>query len=138
MVKDYEVFFGSQPVGRVQVTKQGLYYRFFCRCRISGDVVCRLFAQCGENRENLGVVVPVEDGFGLDTRIPAKKLGEGEMEFRLIPKTEQVSQGKFVPISPEEPFLYIQRLQNAFLVYQDGKPGAVIPQERAISNPTGQ
>lgn len=138
MVKDYEVFFGSQPVGRVQVTKQGLYYRFFCRCRISGDVVCRLFAQCGENRENLGVVVPVEDGFGLDTRIPAKKLGEGEMEFRLIPKTEQVSQGKFVPISPEEPFLYIQRLQNAFLAYQDGKPGAVIPQERAISNPTGQ
>lgn len=138
MVKDYEVFFGSQPVGRVQVTKQGLYYRFFCRCRISGDVVCRLFAQCGENRENLGVVVPVEDGFGLDTRIPTKKLGEGEMEFRLIPKTEQVSQGKFVPISPEEPFLYIQRLQNAFLAYQDGKPGAVIPQERAISNPTGQ
>ena len=45
--------------------------------------MCRLFVRCGSREENLGIVVPMDGGFGLDTRIPVKRLGEGEMEFRL-------------------------------------------------------
>lgn len=136
MEQDYEVSFGGKPVGRVQVSRQGLYYRFCCRCRVSGDVVCRLYAQCGDNKENLGVVVPMGDGFGLDTKIPVKRLGEGTMEFRLVPKSEKNPEGKFVPIYPEEPFSYIERLQDAFLAVQNGQTGAVIPEES--TNSTGQ
>ena len=61
----YPVGFGQARVGKVEVRKQGLYYRFFCRCQISGDVVCRLVVSCGGKQENLGVVVPLEEGFGL-------------------------------------------------------------------------
>ena len=122
---EYEVLFGKDRVGKVQVLREGLYYRFYCRCRISGDVVCRLAVRCGEKEENLGVVVPVGDGFGLDKRLPVKNLGEGEMTFFLMPKQERL-EGKFIPIYPEEPFSYIARLKDAFLARQNGQIGVVI------------
>ena len=125
MVGDYEVFFGNQRAGRVQVQRQGLYYRIICRCQLTGDVVCRLYVSCGGKQENLGVVVPMDGGFGLDTRIPVKRLGEGEMGFTLIPKHDP-GRETFVPIIPEEPFAYIERLKTSFLVRKYGEMGILI------------
>ncbi len=122
----YPVGFGQAQVGKVEVRKQGLYYRFFCRCQISGDVVCRLVVSCGGKQENLGVVVPLEEGFGLEKTVPCKRLGEGEPEFQLVPRRER-SMGTFVPISPEEPFAYISRLKDAYFEKRYGQPGVVIP-----------
>lgn len=122
----YPVRFGRTDAGKVQVLKQGLYYRFTCRCRLSGDVVCRLMVRCGETQESLGVVVPIDDGFGLDTKIPAKRLGEGEPEFLLVPRHE-TDMGTFVPLSPEEPFAYIARLKDAYFERRYGQAGVVIP-----------
>lgn len=124
MEENYGVYFGSRLAGKVQVQRQGLYYRFACRCQISGDVVCRLHVRCGDKRENLGVVVPMDGGFGLDTKLPVKRLGEGNMEFTLIPKHE-VSEGTFVPIYPEEPFAYIERIKKGFLVKKGEQVGVV-------------
>ncbi len=121
----YPVFFGHENVGKVQVLRQGLYYRFRCRCRMTGDVVCRLTVVCGDKRENLGVVVPDGDGFSLDKKYPVKHVGEGEMAFFLVPRHDQV-QGKFVPIYPEEPFAYIARLKDGFLAHQNGQVGVVL------------
>ena len=112
----------------MQVTREGLYWRFVCRCRLSGDVVCRLLVQCGDRQENLGVLVPMGDGFGLDKRIPAKRLGEGELAFSLMTKGSSV-EGTFVPIYPEEPFAYIARLKDAFLARQNGQVGVIIKTE---------
>lgn len=121
----FAVYFGNQAVGKVRVTKQGLYYHFSCRCRIGAEIVCRLAVSCGEKRENLGIVVPVDGGFGLDTKIPIKRLEEGKMEFFLIPKHD-VSDGQAVRVYPEEPFAYISRLKDAYLVKQKGQPYIVI------------
>ena len=137
MVGEYEVFFGTQQAGKVQVLRQGLYYRFVCRCKITGDVVCRLYVSCGGHQENLGVVVPTGEGFGLDTRLPVKRFREGEPTFSLLPKHEGVP-GKFVPIVPEEPFAYIERLKTSFLVRKYGQMGILVEDQRAISSPTGQ
>ena len=131
------MFFGNQQAGKVQVTRQGLYYRFVCRCKLSGDVVCRLYISCGGQQENLGVVVPSGNGFGLDTRLPVKRFREGEPSFSLIPKHEMTS-GQFVPIIPEEPFAYIERLKTSFLVRKYGQLGINIDGQNVISNPTGQ
>lgn len=122
---NYAVTFGKQTVGKVQVLRQGLYYRFVCRCQLSGEVMCRLWVTCGDKRENLGLVVPMDGGFGLDTRIPVKRLGEGALAFILIPKHD-TPEGKFVPISPEEPFAYIERLKDAYLVKKGEQIGIVI------------
>ncbi len=127
MEENFSVSFGTQTVGRVQRLRQGLYYRFICRCQLSGDVVCRLYVRCEDREESLGVVVPMGDGFGLDTKVAVKRLGEGEMVFFLRPKHEPVT-GKFVPISPEEPFAYISRLKDAYLERREGQLGAVLPE----------
>ena len=128
MERSYELTIGSTSVGKVQVLRQGLYYCFHCRCRLSGNVVYRLRAVCGDAQENLGVLVPMGDGFGLDTRRPVKNLGEGEMRFQLVPKHDGPSK-HFVPICPEEPFAYLERLKNAYLETREGRAGAVLPED---------
>ena len=137
MTGDYEVFFGNQPAGRVQVTRQGLYYRFVCLCKLTGDVVCRLYVSCGGQREILGVVVPTGEGFGLDTRQSVKRFRAGEPSLSLVPKNEMAS-GQFAPIVPEEPFAYIERLKTSFLVKKYGQMGSLLENYSEISNPTGQ
>jgi len=122
---NYGVYFGNQPAGKVQVLRQGLYYRFICRCKLTGDVMCRLCVSCDGRRESLGVVIPMDGGFGLDTKLPAKRLGEGKPEFTLIPKHD-LPKGRFVPIYPEEPFAYIERLKESYLARKDGQVGVLL------------
>lgn len=126
MEGNYNVLFGSQSVGKVQLSRQGLYYRILCRCQLSGEVVCRLCVRCGGKEERLGILVPMGDGFGLDTRVPVKRLGEGEMAFFLHP-AHDAPQGTFVPLSPEEPFAYLSRLKDAYLEKREGQIGVVLP-----------
>ena len=125
MEGNYEVLFGKRQCGKVQVLRQGLYYRFICRCRIHGDVLCRLRVSCGGRQEELGILVPTGDSFGLDKRIPAKCFGEGVPEFHLYAKVEE-PEGTFVPIVPEEPFSYITKLKSAYLVRREGQAGILI------------
>lgn len=122
MEHNYAVYFGNKAVGRVHVTCQGLYYRIFCRCDLSGDVMCRLEVSCGENRENLGIVVPMETGFGLDTKLPIKRLGQGNLMFRLVTQNGN-EENIFIPILPEEPFAYLSRIKSAYLVKRHGTSG---------------
>lgn len=136
---NYPVFFGSEPIGKVQVLRQGLYYGFHCRCRLTGSVVCRLFGVWEGGEENLGVLIPMGDGFGLDTKLPAKRFPQGEIRFSVTPKG-QTGNRTFYPILPEEPFGYIQRLKEGFLDRQNGQLGLAIgpvPQMDKVK-PTGQ
>lgn len=125
MEENYSVFFGTDSVGQVRVTRQGLYYRFLCRCRLAGEILCRLQVTCGDRQEDLGIVVPVEGGFGLDTKLPVKRLGLGAMAFRLLPKHE-IPKEKFAPIYPEEPFSYISKLKQSYLVKRNGQLGILL------------
>lgn len=117
---DYEVEFRNFSVGRVNVRRQGLYYRFSCRCRLEGNELYCLQLKCAGAMEKLGILVPIEGCFGLDTRIPVKRFGEGKPEFQLITKRD-TDAGTVVNIYPEEPFAYIARLKHAFLVKQNGE-----------------
>ena len=124
MCKEYEVFFGSERVGAASVNREGLYYRISCRCRLSGYVPCRIIVS-GEKEADLGLCVPLDDMFGVETRIPIKKIGEGELHFRVLPKRPELK-GEFIPISPEEPFHYIARLKDAHLARKDGQAGLIL------------
>lgn len=121
---DYCVFDGKKAVGKVQVLRQGLYYHIVCCCILSGEVK-RLWVSCGDKQECLGVLVPVGGGFGLETRVAVKRLGEGELVFSLEQKRSN-PEGKFVPIVPEEPFAYIERLKEAYLVKKNGQAGIIL------------
>ena len=125
MEGNYGAYLGKELCGKVQVLRQGLYYRFICRCRLSGESLCRLRVTCGGRTEELGVLAPVDGGFGLDRKIPVKRLGEGTPEFRVYGDRE-VPAGRFVPICPEEPFSYIAKLKDAYLVRRNGQAGILL------------
>ncbi len=122
------ILLGGQAVGTAEVRREGLYYCFDCQCRLSGEIMYRLTVRCGERTENLGIPVPEGGRFVLRSRIPVKRLGEGTFLIRAEPKHAELM-GKFVPLSPEEPFRYLRRLQDAFLQVRDGQVGVVFREE---------
>lgn len=81
MEENYAVYFGNRPVGKVQVTRQGLYYHFLCRCQLTGDVMCRLWVSCGDKRESLGLVVPVDGRLWAEHFAAGQAIGGGRAEF---------------------------------------------------------
>ena len=125
MVGTYEIRLGSAVVGNAEVEKQGLYYRFSCRCRLTGKTMYRIVVSCGAGQVDLGVCIPMEGQFGVDRKLPCKHFGEGPPSFLLLPK-HQCPRGKFVPVYPEEPFAYMSKLKDAFLEIRDGQAGIVI------------
>ena len=118
----YTVHHGREQVGKVELIPQGLYCRVICRCAVASDQVFRLYAVSEQRRENLGVLLPESDGLCLDRKIPVKTLGREPIRFVVSCGTGAV-QGRFVPIRPEEPFRYIDRLKDAFLETENGKIG---------------
>ena len=114
MVGVYDALLSGVPVGTVQVTREGLYYAISCTCRIPGEMIHRLTAFCAEAIP-IGILVPEQGGFVLQTRIPVKRFPAGKPEFRILPKHAPLDI-PLIPLSPEEPFQYLQRLKDAYLV----------------------
>ena len=123
----YPILLGGQVIGQAQVHREGLYLCFSCRCRLSGEVIYRLTVSDDENTTNLGIPVPSGGKFCLDSKIPAKRFRKGQLKITASPKHSDLA-GKFVPLSPEEPFAYLNRLQNAYLQVRSGQVGVVIPE----------
>ena len=121
----YGLYHNGQKIGSAQVQKCGLYYQFSCRCNLSSGTPFTVEACRGGKAVNLGICVPCGDSFGLQTRVPMKRLGEGEWHFSVQPKHKE-PEGLFCPIRADEPFAYIDRLTKACLSYRDGQMGIVI------------
>ena len=121
-MKSYDIFLGRDAVGKAQVEKQGLYYYFECRCTLGNDVMYRVMVHWGGHQESLGILAPAGKEFVLEKKLPVKLFGDGEPEFRVLPKRQPLPEN-FYPVYPEEPFSYIARLQNAHLQIKNGQIG---------------
>ena len=110
---------GQEKIGTVCVLKEGLYYRFMCKCQLSGEVVYQIIVGSSLGETNLGVCVPIECGFGINTRVPIKTVGDPPFSFTVVPKHTE-KRGEFVPIRADEPFVYLQKLDNAYCSMLDG------------------
>ena len=73
----YRIYCEDKVVGKMQVKRVGLYYEFVCKCNFADNNYYTVEA-IGERTVNLGLCVPVENGYGFCTRMPVKALGEGE------------------------------------------------------------
>ena len=115
---------GDRSLGKAQVERKGLYYHIYVQCDLDGVLMYKVLLRCGNKEENLGILVPQDGGFGLRTRIPIKRIGEGILNFSVRPRHQKVGE-HFIPLSPEEPFRYISRLKHAYLVRKNGVSGIV-------------
>lgn len=124
----YPIFLNQDTIGQVQVLRQGLYYRFLCRCAYHCEDVCRIMIKCSDGESlSLGVMVPEGLDFTLDKKLPVKYFTSGEPVFYIHSKEPVKEEGIFAEIIPEEPFGYLSKLKDAFLIYRNGKVGAWIP-----------
>lgn len=128
MCGNYEIYLGQDAIGQVQVSREGLYYRFDAYCNLSGDVMYNVVAECGGIGHNLGITVPQGGKFVLNTRMAVKNFEEGEFCFYVIPR-HLTSKELFVAISPEEPFSYLSKLRSAYMDRRNGQIGIVLKQK---------
>lgn len=169
MDETYDIRFDDSLVGKARVEKQGLYLCFSCRCRMPDDGLYRIHVISGENREDLGICIPLDGLFGMDKRLPIKRFGAGEFEFVLLPKdwkpqeitVQQFAESEetkkevmplpkteidvpeyeeeilpdepdeeiFIPVSEEEPFEYLDKLENAVMEVQEETIGIALRKE---------
>ena len=166
MAETYDITYEGATIGTASKEKQGLYYRFCCRCSLPDKSLYRIYAVCEQGMEDLGICIPIDGLFGMDKKIPVKRLGEGKLRFELLPKDwkpqevvaqqaaateekkeedvplseveisisepeeeslpDESEEGIFIPVSEEEPFEYLDKLENAVMVIHDDIPGIVI------------
>ncbi len=122
---NYPVYLENKVIGSVRVRQKGLYLLLECRCQLPAIERYQILAVSGSQRENLGLCIPMEDCFGIRTRIPAKRLQIEGLSFYAEPK-EKREQGFFVPLDPQLPFEYLPQLQNARLGSKEGQVGVYI------------
>ncbi len=120
----YDIFMGIEVMGKATVGCQGLYYSFSCRCRKNTDQLLEVWLEAVGGLQKLGVMVPRNAELTLDTKLAVKKIGEGNWRFVLRPRHSPVTE-TFVPLSPQEPFAYLRRLEDAFLAVHNGRTGIV-------------
>ncbi len=119
MEKVYDVGFMQQKAGQVTLKKEGLYWRILCRLENLEKGYYRLNVNNGSCVFDLGLCVPVSNGFGMNTTVPIKRIGEEGLTF-FLESGKSGKQELFVPIRAEEPFAYLQRLEKAYLDRKDG------------------
>ena len=88
----------------------------------------RITISCGENTENLGIPIPSADSFYLEKKLPVSHFTGKEPVFRAMPKHPLIS-NMWIPIKPDQPFEYIDRLENAVAEQRNGEMGILIPSE---------
>ncbi len=125
----YEVAFGTETIGTVRVSRQGLYYRFESRCEECGGQMMQLQMNQGKQWTVLGLLIPKQNRLVLDTKIPAKRLEEGSARFRLIPRHASLPD-TFVPLHPQEPFQWLRQLEGARLEKRGGEVGLVLTKNK--------
>ena len=121
----YDIYADTQVVGHAEVLKEGLYYRFVCKCTPPSEGIHRILVSDGNSTRDLGICVPVGEWFCLATRVPIKFLSEDKLEFSLVPKEKQAL---IVPVETNKPFPELDKLELARLQETDGKTVIVIDQ----------
>lgn len=140
MVKIYDLIHQGKCIGNVKVEKSGLYYNVSCVCRPETTGIHRIIAAGNSAEVDLGICVPMASEFGLETKVPIKKLGNGPLIFRIIHNDCRMRE-IFVAIHENEPFEFLSHLDCAKLIYRDGQAGVLLKQNQSgkeISSPTGQ
>ena len=111
-------------MGQLQLSQCGLYYEVVFRCRPQKETL-RLVDDCDEGEVSIGICAPIASGFGVNRKIPVKKLGMGAHAFRLIP-VETPESPEFYEISEDKPCEVLSLISCARFTRAGGKPGLTI------------
>lgn len=121
----YDISFDGQAVGTAKISREGLYYRFDCECRLKKKELFKICISCGDENFILGTPIPEGQQFQLHTKLPIKRFS-GQAPCFFITGNKEENAEAFIPVHPDAPFLYLKELKNAVFCIQDGVSGIVI------------
>ena len=124
MKHEYKIISGGKKVGSAVIIAVGLYYDINCKCSLK-DGITRIFANCANKRESIGICVPVNGEMVLHTKIPQKRL-QALLGFEAV----WGSQEEWIPLMEGEPIGCLHKIANARFQIRNGKPGLSIQQVR--------
>ena len=110
----------DEIVGKADVKREGLYYRFVCTCMPPDNRVHRIFVSDGTNTRDLGICIPMGERFFLSCRVPIKYLPGESLAFSLVPKQAPI------PVYDAQPFPQIDKLDSARFQVTDGQAEILI------------
>ncbi len=102
----YPILESDTKIGDAQVSRAGLYYSINCRLHKAANGLYRINVCNGDHFVDLGICVPINGVLGIDTSIPVRVIGEGEMTFKL---TCGQDAGEIIPISADVPVAYLSQ-----------------------------
>ena len=140
MPATYPILLNGRNIGKAEVEKQGLYYRFDCRCSFPDEGLYTISVKNGAYNKSLGVCTQEGSVFRIKTSIPIKHFPEQVFTFTASMKSESGSHN-FVPLHLDQPFAYIRELNHAVFTVCNGKPGVNLRLEASdpsAESPAGQ
>ncbi len=120
-----DVWLDGEIAGSVCVTKEGLYTRFFCRCKLPDGQIYRLFVFCDGRGTDLGICVPQGEYYVVNKMVPSRQTGDGEMCFQVLSAADK-PKDKVIPVLCNEPFLLISQLERMRLCVDNGRYGILV------------
>lgn len=130
----YDIYREGKKIGKAEVSREGLYYRFRCCCDLEEGEICRITVTCGAKTESLGIPIPNGDSFWLSARLPVSRFGAEEPTFQIPSKERKAPPQLWEPISPENPFPYLEKLDNAAMEQREEVMGILISEEETPDN----
>ena len=117
----YAVTLNGKKVGTAALSRCGLYYEVACKCHADGDRMLHLVMEGNNFSENLGLLIPMSGALELKKRVPAKRIGEGDIVFFLQGRHAEMAE--FVPVAPDAPLPCLHRLKDAVFAVRNGQAG---------------
>lgn len=114
MYQVYGVTYQNNAVGSVTVSREGLYYIFNCSVNLPKAEIYKLILCRESERIDLGVLIPANNRFELQKRLPIKQVGKDDFHFEVTSKQES-----YIPVNEGQPFEYISQLSHARFVVRD-------------------
>ena len=115
----------NSVVGKIYLAKQGLYCKLRCKCILNKTGIYRLHLKCFGTDRNLGVLIPDQMHYVLESTIAAKYVDFDHPQFYITGLRDNTDE-EFVPICSDRPFAYIHKLENARIAIRDGKIGIMV------------
>ena len=121
----WNVYFENRTVGTCTLRREGLYIRIVCSCDRVVNGICRLMMQCSDGSADLGILIPVGNGLGLDRKLSSKALPKREPRFTVRISDKQ-SKEIFVPVKDGESFACLAGLAESRFGKQGEEAGVFI------------
>lgn len=110
----FDILMDTKVVGSAELTKEGLYYRFFCTCKLPDDGIYRVTVSDGNHTRDLGVCVPS----GMVARVPQKYFQGDTLSFTLISNKGEENR---IVVNADTPFEELDMLDSSRLKIADGR-----------------